>query len=226
MAFEPILIDGQWRQAQQAGTLRAVNPANGERLPAEFPISSWADCDAALDGGFAVAATKLAALPPNTVADFLGTLRRAAGDPCRGDLCAGEPGDGLAGEAAAGRGRDAADDQSASAGRGRGARRHLAAGDDRHGEQHSLVLLGDRSGGRVRAKQLSAGVQWHFRAAILPRRSPPAIRSSPKRIRRIRARRSSWPSKRTRPRSRSGLPAGTVQLLYKMNRVGRRAAGE
>ena len=70
MAIEPILIDGQWRQAQQAGTLRAVNPANGERLPAEFPISSWADCDAALAAASA-AATKLAALSPNTVADFL-----------------------------------------------------------------------------------------------------------------------------------------------------------
>src|SRR3990172_4346049 len=70
MAVEPILIDGQWRQARQIGTLRAVNPAHGERLPFEFPISSWADCDAALAAASA-AARGLAALPPSVVADFL-----------------------------------------------------------------------------------------------------------------------------------------------------------
>jgi NADP-dependent aldehyde dehydrogenase len=70
MAVEPVLIDGKWRQAQQVGTLRAVNPANGERLPFEYPISSWADCDAALAAA-SIAATKLSANPPSAVADFL-----------------------------------------------------------------------------------------------------------------------------------------------------------
>jgi NADP-dependent aldehyde dehydrogenase len=71
MAIEPVLIDGQWRPAQQVGTVRAVNPANGERLPFEYPISSWADCDAALRAA-AAAATQLAAMPPGVVGDFLG----------------------------------------------------------------------------------------------------------------------------------------------------------
>jgi NADP-dependent aldehyde dehydrogenase len=70
MSVESILLDGKWRPAQQTATLRAVNPANGERLPLEFPISSWADCDAALAAA-AAAATKLAAMPASTLADFL-----------------------------------------------------------------------------------------------------------------------------------------------------------
>jgi NADP-dependent aldehyde dehydrogenase len=70
MAVEPILLDGKWRPAQQTATLRAVNPANGQRLLLEFPISSWADCDAALAAATA-AATKLSAMPHSVVGDFL-----------------------------------------------------------------------------------------------------------------------------------------------------------
>ena len=54
----------------QSGTLQAVNPATGEPLPHEFPISSWADCDAALSAA-AAAAVDLEALPPSAFADFL-----------------------------------------------------------------------------------------------------------------------------------------------------------
>jgi NADP-dependent aldehyde dehydrogenase len=70
MSVEPILIGGQWRAAQGVGTLRAVNPASGEQLPHEFPISSWTDCDAALTAA-ADAASKLGPLSPRIVADFL-----------------------------------------------------------------------------------------------------------------------------------------------------------
>jgi NADP-dependent aldehyde dehydrogenase len=70
MPIEPILIGGQWQAAQHVGTLRAVNPANGEQLPYEFPVSSWADCDAALAAALS-AVTELAMLPPAAVADFL-----------------------------------------------------------------------------------------------------------------------------------------------------------
>jgi NADP-dependent aldehyde dehydrogenase len=70
MAVEPISIDGKWQQAQQVGTLRAINPANGERLPFEYPISSWSDCDSALNAA-SIAAATLAELPPSAVADFL-----------------------------------------------------------------------------------------------------------------------------------------------------------
>lgn len=70
MATEPVLIGGQWRPAKQADTFRATNPANGEPLPHEFPISSWADCDAALAAA-AAAAAELETLPAERVAEFL-----------------------------------------------------------------------------------------------------------------------------------------------------------
>jgi NADP-dependent aldehyde dehydrogenase len=72
MAIEPVLIDGQWRQARQLGSLRPINPATDEQRPYEFPISAWEDCDAALAAATA-AASELAKLPPTAVADFLET---------------------------------------------------------------------------------------------------------------------------------------------------------
>jgi NADP-dependent aldehyde dehydrogenase len=70
MSLQPILIAGQWRQAQVAGTFRAENPATGEMLPDEFPVSAWADCDAALNSATAAAAI-LRATPPEQIAVFL-----------------------------------------------------------------------------------------------------------------------------------------------------------
>jgi 2,5-dioxopentanoate dehydrogenase len=68
--LEPVLIAGQWRPAQHEGSLRAVNPATGEALGHEFPISAWADCDAALAAAN-TAAAELAQLPPDRIGDFL-----------------------------------------------------------------------------------------------------------------------------------------------------------
>ena len=48
MALQPVLIAGQWRSARSIGSFRAENPATGETLPEEFPISAWSDCDEAL----------------------------------------------------------------------------------------------------------------------------------------------------------------------------------
>jgi NADP-dependent aldehyde dehydrogenase len=70
MASEPVLIGGQWRSAQQAGTIRAINPATGEPLPHEYPVSSWTDCDAALSAA-ARATLELESLPPTAIATFL-----------------------------------------------------------------------------------------------------------------------------------------------------------
>ncbi|MEX0641898.1 MAG: aldehyde dehydrogenase family protein [Pirellulales bacterium] len=70
MSLEPVLIGGDWRPAQSVGSLRALNPANGEQLDHEFPISSWADCEAALVAA-STAATKLAAISPDTIGKFL-----------------------------------------------------------------------------------------------------------------------------------------------------------
>jgi NADP-dependent aldehyde dehydrogenase len=69
MPTYPVLIAGQWR-AKASGTFHAENPATGETLPAEFPISTWADCEAALDAA-ADAAGNLRKTPPEQIAKFL-----------------------------------------------------------------------------------------------------------------------------------------------------------
>jgi alpha-ketoglutaric semialdehyde dehydrogenase len=66
----PVLLDGTWRQAQASGTFRSENPATGEKLPGEFPVSTWADCDLALTAAVKAAAI-LAATPPDKIAAFL-----------------------------------------------------------------------------------------------------------------------------------------------------------
>ena len=57
MTLHPVLIAGQWRPAQSSGSFSAENPAVGERLPGEYPISDWADCDEALAAASEAAAT-------------------------------------------------------------------------------------------------------------------------------------------------------------------------
>ncbi len=70
MSLQPVLLAGQWRPASAAGTFRAENPATGETLPDEFPVSSWSDCELALDAA-AAAATELRAALPKQIAGFL-----------------------------------------------------------------------------------------------------------------------------------------------------------
>lgn len=65
-----MLIDGQWRAPRASATFHAENPTTLEELPDEYPISCWADCDAAL----AAASRALAALrslPVERIARFL-----------------------------------------------------------------------------------------------------------------------------------------------------------
>jgi NADP-dependent aldehyde dehydrogenase len=70
MTTEPVLIGDGWRSAQHVATFQATNPTIGEPLPRDFPISSWTDCDAALAAA-ASAAVALEARPPQVVGDFL-----------------------------------------------------------------------------------------------------------------------------------------------------------
>ena len=67
---QPVLIAGQWRPAQASGTFHAENPASGERLSGEYPVSTWADCDVALNAA-AEAARILRASPSEQIAKFL-----------------------------------------------------------------------------------------------------------------------------------------------------------
>ncbi len=62
MTMHKVLIAGEWRAARATASFKSFNPALGEELPGEYPISSWADCDAALEAAVK-AAEALRALP-------------------------------------------------------------------------------------------------------------------------------------------------------------------
>ena len=70
MPTQPVLIAGQWRAARATRTFRAENPAAGEALPDEYPVSSLEDVDAALRAA-AQAMPELRATPPESLARFL-----------------------------------------------------------------------------------------------------------------------------------------------------------
>ena len=70
MSHQPVLIAGEWRTAKASGTFHVENPATGELLPAQFPVSTWADCDDVLNAA-AQAAAQLRAAPPEQIAKFL-----------------------------------------------------------------------------------------------------------------------------------------------------------
>ena len=65
-----VLIAGNWREANASGLFQATDPNSAEKLPAEFPVSSWQDCDEALDAAVAAAA-ELKKLPRSQIADFM-----------------------------------------------------------------------------------------------------------------------------------------------------------
>lgn len=70
MSIEPVLIAGEWRAADSTGTFQADNPSTKEALPATYPVSSWADCEAMLaaaDSAFA----EMQSMPGERIAEFL-----------------------------------------------------------------------------------------------------------------------------------------------------------
>lgn len=70
MPTHPVLIAGEWRPSKSTGTFRAENPAAGEPLPDEYPVSAWDDIDAALAAATEAAAA-LRTTPPEKIARFL-----------------------------------------------------------------------------------------------------------------------------------------------------------
>lgn len=72
MAVHPVLIDGAWRAAQATGAFQADQPATGDKLPDQYPISTWADVDAALSAASrAAAALRLDSATPAKIAKAL-----------------------------------------------------------------------------------------------------------------------------------------------------------
>ena len=46
--LEAILIEGRWQAAEAVGSFSAKNPATGQALAGEYPVSGWRDCERAL----------------------------------------------------------------------------------------------------------------------------------------------------------------------------------
>jgi NADP-dependent aldehyde dehydrogenase len=66
----PVLIDGGWRAAQSSGTFQAENPSTGQPLDEVYPISTWDDCQAALESARR-AADRLQSGAEESLATFL-----------------------------------------------------------------------------------------------------------------------------------------------------------
>ena len=94
-ACEPVLIDGKWRAATAFGSFQAFDPAAGRSRPALWPMSGWADVDAALDAA-AAAAAELSRLPPERLAAFLERFARRLEDRAAELVAAGHAETGLA----------------------------------------------------------------------------------------------------------------------------------
>ncbi len=70
MAVHKVLIGDQWVESDSTGSFQATNPATCEALPDEYPVSSWAEIDRALDAAMA-AAKALRKAPAEKFAAFL-----------------------------------------------------------------------------------------------------------------------------------------------------------
>jgi len=71
MTLQPVLIAGEWRKSVHEATFTAENPATRSAANSDaYPVSSWADCDAALTAA-AEAAVLLRTTPASQLAAFL-----------------------------------------------------------------------------------------------------------------------------------------------------------
>ena len=71
MTLQPVLIDGEWREAESpSGFFTAFDPKTGSPLDEHYPISSFADLERALAAGRRAAGI-LESAHPDAVAEFL-----------------------------------------------------------------------------------------------------------------------------------------------------------
>jgi NADP-dependent aldehyde dehydrogenase len=70
VATAKVLIGGEWRESDAEGVFEPENPATGEKLGREFPVSRWSDCDRALSAAVE-AAHALEKIPAEKIAAFL-----------------------------------------------------------------------------------------------------------------------------------------------------------
>ena len=67
---QPVLINGQWRQANHQSTFQAPDPTNHQTIQQVFPVSNWSDCDEALDAAIE-ASREMRSLSAEQIAGFL-----------------------------------------------------------------------------------------------------------------------------------------------------------
>lgn len=70
MAQHKILIKGSWSAANAVDQFQAFNPTTGQTLSESYPVSSWDDCDAALTAA-SQAFEQMQTLPRASIAQFL-----------------------------------------------------------------------------------------------------------------------------------------------------------
>ncbi|WP_105101570.1 aldehyde dehydrogenase (NADP(+)) [Microbulbifer pacificus] len=82
----PVLIADEWRQAAETGRFQPDNPSTASPIDRTYPISSWRDCEAALEASCR-AANALRSIPAETRARFLETFADAI-EASADELCA------------------------------------------------------------------------------------------------------------------------------------------
>ena len=66
----PVLINGQWRQANHQTTFQATDPNHHEMIAEIFPVSEWSDCEEALDAA-SEAAREIRSLSSETITSLM-----------------------------------------------------------------------------------------------------------------------------------------------------------
>ncbi len=83
--MNPILIGGKWRPANEVKSFSASNPKNEESLEESYPISSWEDCNEALEVA-AQAAEQLEVVSADKISQFLENYADRLGDAAQ-EIC-------------------------------------------------------------------------------------------------------------------------------------------
>ncbi len=72
MATHQVLIAGQWRDSDSTGTFQADDPKAAAAIAEDYPISSWSECETALDAA-TEAYLQLRTMSRESIASFLET---------------------------------------------------------------------------------------------------------------------------------------------------------
>ena len=210
----PVLIAGEWRQAKYEQTFKATDPNKNALLPTEFPVSLWEDCDAALEAA-SDAASKLRQLPADKIADFLECYadRIEAAKDALVEAAFSETGLARSPRLADVELPRTSNQLRAAAQACRTGK--LGDGNVRYKDRNSILLRSSRTGLHLWPQQLSLCLRKCFRRRLCCRN-----RRGQSRDRKGKqfASRNHLSARQTKPleaAKETGLPAATVQLLYR-----------